>query len=229
MRVLALDTSLGATAAAIIEFPSGHVIGQQSVTMERGHAEALVPMVRDLMAGAGVAWKSLDRIITTVGPGSFTGLRVAVAAARAFALAHRLPVIGVSTLTAYAAPLLAGGSDSVVASAIDARHGSVFFERFSSEGKVATPPGLVSLAEAVLLLKGARSRITGNAAAGLHEAAQAFGYECTLASAAPAPDIAWVARLGAAADPLTAPALPLYLRQASATPQTNASVARSLP
>jgi tRNA threonylcarbamoyladenosine biosynthesis protein TsaB len=229
LRVLALDTSLGATAAAIVEFPSAAILAGKSSAMERGHAEALVPMVRDLMQDAGVRWSTLNRIVTTVGPGSFTGLRVAVAAARAFALAHRLPVVGVSTLTAYAAPRLAQRPSASVASAIDARHGAVFFERFAGDGTVLTLPGLLAIADAAALLKDGKTELVGNAADIVLEAARQEGCDCISSGSLASPDIAWVARLGAAAAPETAPALPLYLRAASAVPQANAAILRRVP
>lgn len=225
MRVLALDTSLGAASVAVIDFPGG-VVASRSEPMERGHAEALIPMVQAVMAGTEGGFASLHRIVTTVGPGSYTGLRVAVAAARAFGLARKLPVVGVSTLTAYAAPLLAAGSRTTVASAIDARHGSVFFEAFWLDGKVAATPGILTVEEAARRLAQSKSRVVGNAAGAVAAAAQSLGLDCEAVACDPAPDIAWVARLGAAANPDYAPARPLYLRAASAVPQAAAQVAR---
>ena len=226
MRVLALDTSLGAASVAVIDFPGG-VIASRSEPMERGHAEALIPMVQAVVAASEGGFAAIHRIVTTVGPGSYTGLRVAVAAARAFGLARKIPVVGVSTLTAYAAPLLAEGSRTTVASAIDARHGSVFFEAFWLDGKVAVPPGLLSIEEAARKLAQSKSRVVGNAAEVVAAAAQAMGLDCEAVAGGPAPDINWVARLGAAANPEYAPARPLYLREASAVPQTAAQVARA--
>ena len=227
MRVLALDTSLGATSIAVVEFPSGAVLATREERMDRGHAEALLPMVRDLMAGIEGGFASISRIVTTVGPGSFTGLRVALAAARSFGLALKVPVVGVSTLTAYAAPLLAAGSRTVIASAVDARHGSVFFQSFWLDGKKAVGPVLMTAEAAADSLRGGRARIVGTGAAAVIGAAGAYGVDLELVDAAPAPDILWVARLGAAADPAYAPARPLYLRSASAVPQAGARIARA--
>lgn len=222
MRVLALDTALGATSVAVIDFPGGEVQASASQTMERGHAEVLIPQVRDVMAAVPGGFASLDRIVTTVGPGSFTGLRVALSAARSFALALDIPVIGVSCLTAYAAPLITAGTRTVIASAIDARHGSVFFESYWLDGKRALAPQLMTAREAALSLRGGRSRVIGTGAALVAAAAAAEGIEAEALDSPVAPEIGWVARLGAAADPAFAPARPLYLRPASATPQTAA-------
>lgn len=226
MRVLALDTALGACAAALVEFPSGKVLAGRSEIMDRGHAEALVPMVRDVMAEVEGGFAAIDRIVTTVGPGSFTGLRVAISAARAFGLALKVPVTGVSTLTAFAVPVIAAGSRTTIASAIDARHGSIFFQSFWSDGKVAVAPCVLTLEEAALRLKPWKSRVVGNAAAALARAAGDIGLDCELVDEQPAPDIVWIARLGAAADPASAPAQPLYLRAVSAVPQSGGEIAR---
>lgn len=225
MRILVLDTALGATSVSVVDFPAGDECAGESAAMERGHAEALMPMVERVMAHVDGGFASIDRIATTVGPGSFTGLRVALAAARSFGLALSVPVVGVSTLAAYAAPLLAAGGRSIVAAAIDARHGSVFFESFWLDGRKALGPLVLGLDEAVAALSAGKARVTGTGAPALVAAASARGLAVDCVEAGPAPDIAWVARLGAAADPALAPPLPLYLKPASALPQTGARIA----
>lgn len=227
MRVLALDTALGAAAAAIVDFPGGTVVAERSEAMERGHAEAFMPLVAGLMEQVEGGFASLDRIAVTVGPGSFTGLRVGVAAARAMGLAIGKPVVGVTTLTAYAAPLLAAGSRATVASAVDARHGAIFLQTFWLDGRRAFGPALVSLEQAVAELRGGPARLAGNAAGLLAAAADARGVTTEVVEPAPAPGIGWIARLGAAADPGLAPARPLYLRETSAVPQAGARIARA--
>jgi tRNA threonylcarbamoyladenosine biosynthesis protein TsaB len=227
MRVLALDTSLGATSVSIYDFPAALAVFQHSEPMERGHAEALMPLVARSVEGVEGGFGSLDRIAVTVGPGSFTGLRVAVAAARAMGLGLEIPVVGVSTLVAYAAPFLAQGARATIASAVDARHGMVFFQSFWLDGRRAFGPGLCSVEEAVSELRGGPARLAGNAAPLVAAAARRRNIEAEVADDAPAPGIAWIARLGAAADPLLAPARPLYLRETSARPQAGAAVARA--
>lgn len=226
MRVLALDTALGATAVAVVDFPAGTIIAADRQLMERGHAEALLPMVRAVMDKVPGGFSALDRIVTTVGPGSFTGLRVALSAARSFALALEKPVTGVSCLTAYAAPLIAAGTRTVIASAIDARHGSVFFESYWLDGKRARGPEVMTAEAAARSLRGGRSRVIGNGAHLVAAAAQAEGIEAEALESPPAPDILWIARLGAAADPAFAPARPLYLKAASAVPQAGVRIPR---
>ena len=101
MLTLALDTCLAACSAALDR--DGQTVGWISEPMARGHQERLAPMVRDLMADCGVAFGDLDRIGVTVGPGSFTGLRVGLAFAKGLALALNRPCVGVGALEALAA------------------------------------------------------------------------------------------------------------------------------
>src|SRR6266508_1091530 len=110
MLILAIDTALDACAAAVLDTSAGGVIAQESQAMKRGHAEALMPLIARVMKASGVAFAALDRIAATTGPGSFTGLRVGLSAARGIALAAGKPVVGVTTLTAFAAPIVSDNS-----------------------------------------------------------------------------------------------------------------------
>ena len=132
MIVLAIDTALAACSAAIVR--DGTAIASMSEPMARGHAERLAPLVDELMRRAGVAFDEVDRIAVTVGPGSFTGVRVGLSFARALALALGRPCVGVSTLEA-----LAGDGDGLRAAAVRSA-GEVFFALY--EGAAArVPPG----------------------------------------------------------------------------------------
>ena len=106
MRVLAIDTALEACAAAVLDTEHGRM-ASESLPMVRGHAEALMPLIERVMQQADMSFAALDRVGVTTGPGSFTGLRVGIAAARGIALAAQKPAVGLSTLAAYAAPLIA--------------------------------------------------------------------------------------------------------------------------
>src|ERR671912_190926 len=93
----------------------------ESLPMNRGHAEALMPLIARVIKASGIAFVALDRIAVTTGPGSFTGLRVGLSAARGIALAASKPVVGVTTLTAFAAPIVSENADPhPVVTAIDA-------------------------------------------------------------------------------------------------------------
>ena len=134
MRILAIDTSCGAVSACVLDSGADSALARRSEPMQRGHAEALAPLLERLMFGVEGGFASLDRIAATVGPGSFTGIRVGLATARAIGLALNVPVIGVSTLVAFAGPLLLEPAPGVIASAIDARHGRVYLQLFEAMG-----------------------------------------------------------------------------------------------
>jgi tRNA threonylcarbamoyladenosine biosynthesis protein TsaB len=230
VRILALDTALGATSVALYDAAADSVLAAESQVMERGHAEALIPMVARALAQAGLAFAEIDRIAVTIGPGSFTGIRIGIAAARGFALIHRRPAVGISTLSAYAAPLIFGAERHPVAAAIDARHGMVFFQALNVAGRTIAGPGLYTLEDAARRTGDGVIAFAGNAAMRLAAARKdgaADPRAGALVQAAAAPDIVWVARLGAAADPATAPARPLYLREASVTTSDGARLRRA--
>src|SRR6202035_5568252 len=109
---------------------AGTIIASETRLMVRGHAEALMPLIARVMDEAGVEFKELSRIAVTVGPGSFTGLRVGISAARGIALAAAKPAIGLTTLVGLAAPHIADDDTSPVVVAIDARHDHVYIQAF---------------------------------------------------------------------------------------------------
>ena len=117
--------------------------------MKRGHAEALMPLIARVMKASGIAFAALDRIAVTTGPGSFTGLRVGLSAARGIALAAGKPVVGVTTLTAYAAPVVSENGEHPVISAIDARHDHVYFQVVSGDGSSLVRPRVAPIEEAL--------------------------------------------------------------------------------
>src|SRR6201988_3252943 len=149
MLILAIDTALDACAAAVLDTDSGRLIAQASQAMKRGHAEALMPLIADVMKEAGVPFATLDRIAVTTGPGSFTGLRVGLSAARGIALAANKPVVGITTLTAYAAPHLIEHGEHPIISAIEPRHTHVYRQAVPAQGEPLVPPRVAPMAEAL--------------------------------------------------------------------------------
>ena len=165
MRVLAIDTALEACSAAVLDTALAAIVARESIPMVRGHAEALVPLIARVMDRAKLDFAELDRIAVTTGPGSFTGLRVGIAAARGLALASGKPCVGLSTLAAYAAPHIAADDTLPVVSAIDARHGHVYLQVFGPGGRTLVAPRIVPLAEAVRAATATGApRLTGTAA-----------------------------------------------------------------
>src|SRR5687768_8857980 len=100
MLVLAFDTTLGACSAAIFDAGAGRLLAHAYEPLERGHAERLVGMVRDVLFRSGVEISAIDRIAVTVGPGTFTGVRIGLALARGLKLALGTPVCGLTSLEA---------------------------------------------------------------------------------------------------------------------------------
>jgi tRNA threonylcarbamoyladenosine biosynthesis protein TsaB len=204
MIVLGLDTALGACSAAVTR--DGVALAALSEPMMRGHQERLAGMARDAMAQAGVAFPELDRVGVTVGPGSFTGLRVGLAFAKGLGLALERPCIGVGTLEALAASDLGPG---LTAAVIDAKRGQAYLQLFDGAVPLMAPDVLpleVAAARLAELWRGGPLRLVGPGAALL--AGVAPGVEIA-ERAAPDP-LALCALI--AARPAGVPARPLYLR-----------------
>jgi len=222
MLILAIDTALDACAAAVLDTGTSQMIARESLAMKRGHAEALMPLIARVMKDAGLPFAALDRIAVTAGPGSFTGLRVGLSAARGIALAAGKPVVGLTTLSAYAAPVVSESGEQPVISAIDARHDQVYFQAVSGDGSVLIPPQVAPVAEMLAGWRFGPPHLVGNAAQILADRWPADAAPPFRVDAQAAPDIAWVAWLGAAVSPSAAPARPFYLRAPDAKPASDA-------
>lgn len=218
MRVLAIDTALEACSAAVLDTELGKV-ASESLPMVRGHAEALIPLIGRVMRQADMPFSALDRIAVTTGPGSFTGLRVGIAAARGIALASTKPAIGLTTLAAYAAPHIAHDDKTAVAVAIDARHQHVYLQVFGPGGRTLLAPRIASVADAVRAAANGPVRIVGTGAAMLAAAWPSREAAPALVDDRRAPDIVWVGRLAVAADESAGDPKPVYLRAPDAQPQ----------
>ena len=227
MRILAVDTALSACSVCVLDAGAAAPAALRSEIMDRGHAEALMPMLADLERDVPGGFATIDKIAVTVGPGSFTGLRVGLAAARAMGVGLGIPVVGVGTLAAFAAPVVASDGTLVVASAIDARHGNVYVQAVSPGGRLLVAPRVAPLREAARAVGGSAVRIVGPAADLLASAALDLGLQVFTDPPQRAPDIVWVARLGLAADPAHAPPDPHYLRDPDAKPQGHARIPRA--
>jgi tRNA threonylcarbamoyladenosine biosynthesis protein TsaB len=221
MLILAIDTALDACSAGVLDTDGGQLIALESQPMKRGHAEALMPLIQRVMDRSGVVFATLDRIAVTTGPGSFTGLRVGLSAARGIGLAAHKPVVGLTTLTAYAAPIVGQNADQPIVSAIDARHEHVYFQVVSGNGGSLVRPQVTSIDEALGASRFGTPYLVGNAANILADRWPADAPPPFKVDPQPAPDIAWVAWLGAAVSADTAPARPFYLRAPDARPPTD--------
>jgi tRNA threonylcarbamoyladenosine biosynthesis protein TsaB len=226
VRVLAIDTALGACSACVLDAGDPEALSRETLLMERGHAEALLPLVDRVVSQVEGGFEGLSRVAVTVGPGSYTGLRVGIAAARAIGLAATIPVVGVATLAAHLGPLLANESRGLLVAALDAKHGQVYLQAVAPGGRTIVAPAVMSVRDAVRLLGSGPVVLSGSGAPMLAGECWAHGIEASVMEAPLAPDIAWVARIGALANPAHALPKPLYLRGPDAKPQANARIAR---
>jgi tRNA threonylcarbamoyl adenosine modification protein YeaZ len=226
MLLLAIDTALAVCAAAVFDSDGAKVLASESIAMARGHAEALMPLVARVMDRADIAFSELDRIAVTTGPGSFTGLRVGISAARGVALVSGKPAVGISTLPAYAGPHLANEAGATIVAAIDARHDHVYLQVFASTGRTLVGPQVATVHEAVRAAAAAPARIVGSGARLIAAAWPAGEPAPLLVDPQDAPAIEWVARLGAAAAQTDIAPTPLYLRAPDARPQDGARLPR---
>lgn len=204
MITLAFDTCLAACSAAVVE--DGRVLATRGDPMLRGHQERLAPLVAEVMAEAGLSFDRLDRVGVTVGPGSFTGLRVGLAFAKGLGAALSIPVVGVGLLEALAEPLAAASGP--VFAVLDAKRGQVYLQAFADGAALMAPDALelgVAQARLAELAGHGRATLIGSGAPLLAEILP--GARVIAADHA---DPAAVARLAAARAPT--PPRPLYLR-----------------
>ena len=139
MKILAFDTATSATAVALSGFGDRLIEARDDPAPgERpGHVARLLPLIASALDDAGAGWDSLERIAVGTGPGTFTGLRIGIATARALAIAAGVPLVGVSTLRSLACaagPRVSGGGDRVVLAIIDARRHEVFVAGWRGSG-----------------------------------------------------------------------------------------------
>lgn len=210
--VLALDTSGEAVSACLFDRHRLRVFAEESLAMERGHAEALIPLLDRLFGDLSDGLAALERVSVTVGPGSFTGIRVGVACARALGLAAKIPVVGVSTLVALAAPLVSGASKNRIIAAVDARHGGVYAQGFLPDGTTFLEARHGAVGDILEVAGQDPVRLVGSGAPMLAIEAWSRGTEAEVIANSTLPRISLVARLGMLADPEQAPPKPLYLK-----------------
>jgi len=205
VKVLALDTCLDACSVAVCD--DGATLAAATQVMARGHQERLAPMVQETMGGAGLGFDALDLIAVTVGPGSFTGLRVGLAFAKGVALALDIGCVGVGTLEALAA---SEGDAGFVAAAVDARRGQIYLQVFIDGRAAMAPDALepdIAAARLAELWTGGPAVLAGSAAPLLQSV-----IPTARTSAITAPDPAAVARIALRQRPPYPPPRPLYLR-----------------
>jgi tRNA threonylcarbamoyl adenosine modification protein YeaZ len=192
--------------------------------MERGHAEALAPMVDDAICEAGIGFDALDRLAVTTGPGTFTGQRVGLAFMRGLRVALKIPLIGITTLDAMAAAAIGETGAAYAAVLHDAKRGEVYFG-LSSRDRTLIAPQLASLGDAVAAVRDTvpRDKLAFAGTAGVAAADRWIADGgLAIASSILQPDAHWVAKLALNAPAPVEPPRPLYLRPADARLPANA-------
>lgn len=223
MTLLAFDCAAAACSAAL--WRDGRVAARTWQAMARGHAEALVPMIEQVMRG--VAYRELSAIAVTVGPGAYTGLRIALATARGLSLATGVPALGVTSFEV-AARMAAGAAlpdDGALVVALETKRADFYLQAFDAAGRPRAAPASVPPARIVgwLPAGAARLAVAGDAARRFAAALPTTVEVVTIAGTA-LPDAVTVAalaaeKLGVAPDRRATPPLrPLYLRAPDVTP-----------
>lgn len=202
-RILAVDTCFGACSVAVVQ--NDRVLAGQFVVMERGHAEALAPMVDAVMKTAGLSFADLDKLAVTTGPGTFTGQRVGLAFMRALRVALTKPLLGITSLSAMAEEARCRTGAPTGVAVHDAKRDEVYMEII---GAHACPAQLMKISDAEDFLRPLED--LAFAGTGAHH----FSHTCRNATFTDirAPDAVWVARRAARAPESSSPPRPLYLR-----------------
>ena len=153
MRILGIDTATWTASVGVVA--NGDVLGERSVGASLSHGLSLLPLIQGVLHDAGLQVAQLDGVAVSIGPGSFTGLRIGLSTAKGIAFAHGLPVVGVRTLLALAA--VANLDEGRVCPMLDARKGEVYAALFQVESGV--PRCLIP--ESVLRADAWLSRVDG--------------------------------------------------------------------
>ncbi|WP_026479182.1 tRNA (adenosine(37)-N6)-threonylcarbamoyltransferase complex dimerization subunit type 1 TsaB [Ahrensia sp. 13_GOM-1096m] len=214
MTILAIDTSAHICAACLYDPQSQKILAQKSEDLGRGHAERLLSLIDECFTQAGLTPSDLTKIAVSVGPGSFTGIRVGVAAARGLALAIDVPVVGVSTFKSIAYDYVEGGASGDFAVLIKGGRSQIFAQKFVASGAEDEAPFIIADAsdlEECAPLEHLQNLI-GNAAAEFDAGRAVAGFDAATGS------IQAYARLGAKSN---LPPKPIYLRSADAKINAN--------
>jgi tRNA threonylcarbamoyladenosine biosynthesis protein TsaB len=209
MRLLAVDTALGACSCAIVD--DARVLAHRFEVMERGHAERLAPMVDEAMRESGLAFSDLERLAVTTGPGTFTGQRIGLAFARGLRVALKIPLTGITTLEAMATAAIAETGAEYAVAIHDAKRNEVYFELLR-EDETLIPAAIATFEDALAtisnVVRKAKIVFSGTAA---EAAAIKYDGDAILSSIRQ-PDALWVARIALTREASNEAPKPLYLR-----------------
>ncbi|ODN72140.1 tRNA threonylcarbamoyladenosine biosynthesis protein TsaB [Methylobrevis pamukkalensis] len=199
----------------------------RSEPLARGHGERLFAMIAEVLDEAGVTLADVDRFAVTTGPGSFTGIRIGLAAARGFGLALKRPVVGIGTLAALARSFEDRPSGPVV-SVVDARKGEVYMAVHAAGGMEMVAPFVATAEVALAHVPPDTALLIGSGAPLLVHAATCAGQRVPPHLARSGPDVLALARLGLAAPAPARPPAPVYVRPPDAKPSRRPSLLAAL-
>lgn len=223
MKILALDTAASFCAAALYDSDAALVLAQRRENIGKGHAEVLMAYVDAVLDEAKVDFHDIDRVAVNIGPGSFTGVRIAVASARGFALALKKTAVGVSAFEALAYQARQKDAEKPVLVLLDAHRGEIFAQSFDKDGKPETEPLALTFDEAVQFCEqNPHHVLSGSASPAIVEA---LGVLRVILQTEPTADIVTYAIIAAKKQADEAPK-PLYLRGPDAKPQVGFALPR---
>ncbi|TPN68112.1 tRNA (adenosine(37)-N6)-threonylcarbamoyltransferase complex dimerization subunit type 1 TsaB [Mesorhizobium sp. B1-1-1] len=222
MKMLAIDCAANLCAACVYDAGARQELGRAVLDLGKGHAEHLMGVIAEALKAGATAYAGLGAIAVSVGPGSFTGLRVGVSTARGLALALKLPAIGVTTLEALAAEAAGAFPGRAVLAALDAGREEIHAALYDEMSVLTYGPAVVTLADAVAMASERSSVLAGTAATRI---AASAGRSFDIGPETATADILTYARLAAAKGEGERPK-PLYLRGADAKPQAGFILSR---
>ncbi len=218
MNLLAIDTAANLCAACIWDTEASLELGRSVLDLGKGHAEHLIGTIDAALANAGLAYRDIGAVGVSIGPGSFTGVRVGVSTARGLALALKIPAIGVTSLEAIAAETQQTFPDSSTMVVIDAGRDHVYAAVYQSFSMLRYGPVMIAFEDAVALASEGGLILAGTAA---DKIAAATASATIVASTSATADIAVYAGIAALRGPSLDKPKPLYLRPPDARAQAS--------
>ena len=211
MLVLGMDSATSACSAAVVK--TGNVLAQEFTEMARGHAEALIPMIKRVLEAAGRSVSELDLIAATVGPGAYTGVRIGLSTAQTMSLVATVPLLGVTTLEVVARAAQDGSRNKLLV-LMDTKRADFYAQAFDGWGVALGEPAALTATELLAAFPGSDLRLAGDAAERAAVVFREVGRAVELLDAAEMPNSTWVARIGSerATEARVGAATPLYLR-----------------
>ncbi|MBR7653200.1 tRNA (adenosine(37)-N6)-threonylcarbamoyltransferase complex dimerization subunit type 1 TsaB [Ochrobactrum oryzae] len=224
MKILALDTAASWCSVAVYDSDGDVVLADVSENIGKGHAEVLMDYVERAVTEAKLSLREMDRVAVNIGPGSFTGVRIGVSAARGFALALGVPAIGITAFEALAAEAQSLSPEKPVLVVLDAHRGEIYAQSFNAKGLPSAKPLVLSReeAEALAASQAKNTVLAGSAAPAINDVIDS---RFTLGPVEPTAKIGIYARLASSRQPGDAPK-PLYMRGPDAKPQIGFALPR---